>query len=88
MVGITQSDASQLATGDELGALRAELDRVDVELLDALRARVGCCRRIAHHKRDHGVPMMQPHRIDVVQPASCPGCGDERTGSGLRAAAL
>ena len=67
MVEITQADGSQLATGDELGALRAELDRVDVELLDALRARVCCCRRIAHHKRDHGVLMMQPHRIDVVQ---------------------
>jgi len=64
---LAAGDAPQLAAGDELGALRAELDRVDFELLDALRARVDCCRRIAHHKRDHGVPMMQPHRIGVVQ---------------------
>ncbi len=58
----------QLASArDGLDALRAELDRVDFELLDALRARVDCCRLIARHKRDHGVPMMQPHRIGVVQ---------------------
>jgi chorismate mutase-like protein len=50
-----------------LDTLRAELDRIDVELLGALGARVALCRRIAGYKREHGVAMMQPHRIDVVQ---------------------
>ena len=50
-----------------LESLRAELDSVDIALLDVLRARMDCCRRIARHKRDHGVPMMQPHRIGFVQ---------------------
>ncbi|MFC1409719.1 chorismate mutase family protein [Streptacidiphilus sp. N1-12] len=52
---------------DELEALRSELDRIDVSLLDALRLRIACCVEIALVKRTHGVPMMQPHRIGVVQ---------------------
>ncbi|BDX34362.1 hypothetical protein TUM20985_49090 [Mycobacterium antarcticum] len=52
---------------DTLAMLRAELDRIDVEFLAALGARVAVCRSIAHYKREHGVPMMQPHRIGVVQ---------------------
>ena len=50
-----------------LEALRADLDRIDAELLGALGARVAVCRSIALYKREHGVPMMQPHRIGVVQ---------------------
>jgi 4-amino-4-deoxychorismate mutase len=53
--------------GDELARLRAELDATDYRLLDALRARMDCCRKIAEYKREHGVPMMQPQRIGVVQ---------------------
>jgi 4-amino-4-deoxychorismate mutase len=52
---------------DPLEALRAELDRIDAEFLGALGARVDVCRSIAYYKREHGVPMMQPHRIGVVQ---------------------
>ncbi|PKW16237.1 chorismate mutase family protein [Saccharopolyspora spinosa] len=51
----------------KLEALRAELDSVDLRLLDVLRERIELCVRIAEHKREHGVPMMQPHRIGVVQ---------------------
>ena len=43
---------------DTLEMLRAELDRIDVEFLASLGARVAVCRSIAHYKRDHGVPMM------------------------------
>jgi len=52
---------------DTLEMLRAELDRIDGEFLASLGARVAVCRSIAHYKRQHGVPMMQPHRIGVVQ---------------------
>jgi 4-amino-4-deoxychorismate mutase len=54
-------------TPQELTDLRAELDRVDAELLARLAERIDCCVRIAQVKRLHGVPMMQPHRIGVVQ---------------------
>ena len=50
-----------------LETLRADLDRIDAEFLGALGARVDVCRSIARYKREHGLPMMQPHRIGVVQ---------------------
>jgi chorismate mutase len=50
-----------------LTRMRAELDAIDNRLLDAVRDRIEVCVRIAHHKREHAVPMMQPHRIDAVQ---------------------
>jgi 4-amino-4-deoxychorismate mutase len=50
-----------------LEMLRADLDRIDAEFLAALGARVSVCRSIAAYKRQHAVPMMQPHRIGVVQ---------------------
>lgn len=50
-----------------LQALREELDQIDLRLLRVVRDRLECCGRIGHHKRRHGVPMMQPARIGVVQ---------------------
>ncbi|MCF3961009.1 chorismate mutase family protein [Streptomyces fuscigenes] len=47
--------------------LRARLDRVDAQFLDRLRERIEICVQIAHHKRENDIPMMQPHRIGVVQ---------------------
>lgn len=59
--------ARKKAEPDTLETLRADLDRIDAEFLAALGARVDVCRSIAGYKREHGVPMMQPHRIGVVQ---------------------
>lgn len=50
----------------DLEALRNELDNIDERLLATLRSRIECCVRIAQHKRQYGISMMQPHRIDVV----------------------
>ena len=50
-----------------LESLRSELDAIDLRLLEVLRERIEICVRIADHKRQHDVPMMQPHRIGVVQ---------------------
>ena len=50
-----------------LALLRDELDGLDRTLLETLRRRLDCCCRIGLHKRDHAIPMMQPHRIGVVQ---------------------
>ena len=52
---------------DGLEELRAKLDDIDARLLEQVRDRIYCCLEIAEHKRDHGVAMMQPHRIAVVQ---------------------
>ncbi|MFE9255781.1 chorismate mutase family protein [Streptomyces sp. NPDC006879] len=47
--------------------LRAELDAIDERFLEELRARIEKCVEIGHFKRDNSVPMMQPHRIGIVQ---------------------
>jgi chorismate mutase-like protein len=55
------------AAADDLESLRAQLDALDQVLLDTVRDRIRCCVRIADVKRRDGVPMMQPHRIAMVQ---------------------
>jgi chorismate mutase len=50
-----------------LQSLRDELDGLDRTLLETLRQRLVCCCRIGLHKRNHAIPMMQPHRIGAVQ---------------------
>lgn len=50
-----------------LEALRAELDQIDDEVMDALRRRLECCVRIGELKRDAGIAMMQPGRIQYVR---------------------
>lgn len=61
------ADPGPGGTDAVLADLRAELDRIDHQLLDTLRDRIACCVEIGRLKARHGVPMMQPHRIDTVQ---------------------
>lgn len=49
-----------------LARLRAELDAIDARLLEDIRARIDVCVRIAQVKRHQRIPMMQPHRVDLV----------------------
>jgi chorismate mutase len=59
--------------GDDMSAteildgLRGELDAIDARLMDALAQRFAVCRKIAEVKKRHGIPMMQPQRIDYVR---------------------
>jgi 4-amino-4-deoxychorismate mutase len=53
--------------GRELAPLRIRLDSIDEALLDRLRERLECCREIAAVKEQHGLPMMQPDRIEFVR---------------------
>jgi chorismate mutase len=55
------------AAAKDLERLRSQLDVLDQVLLDTVRDRLRCCLRIADVKRRHDVPMMQPHRIAIVQ---------------------
>jgi chorismate mutase-like protein len=56
-----------VASTSGLDDLRAKLDEIDARLLEQIRDRINCCLEIADYKRRHDVPMMQPHRIAVVQ---------------------
>jgi chorismate mutase len=57
------SDAS--ASG--LAPFRARLDFLDGEILRLLGDRFEVCRQVAHHKREHDIPMMQPQRVVEVR---------------------
>jgi chorismate mutase-like protein len=54
-------------TDIHLASLRRELDEIDAQLQDNIRARIDVCARVALVKREHEIPMMQPGRVGVVQ---------------------
>jgi chorismate mutase-like protein len=53
-------------TSDRLGELRAEIGHIDDRLLALVRDRLAVCERIAEHKREAGIPMMQPDRLEAL----------------------
>ena len=50
-----------------LDSFRARLDELDDEITRLLGERFDVCREIAEHKREHGIPMMQPERVVEVR---------------------
>jgi methylmalonyl-CoA epimerase len=50
-----------------LASFRERIDRVDEQLLSALAERTAICREVAEHKREQGIPMMQPDRVTEVE---------------------
>jgi chorismate mutase len=46
---------------------RAELDRVDARILDAMSARFRIIEAVGRLKQTAGIPMMQPDRVAFVQ---------------------
>jgi chorismate mutase len=50
-----------------LDPFRRRLDALDEEIARLLGERFAVCREIAHHKRAHDIPMMQPGRVAEVR---------------------
>lgn len=50
-----------------LEPFRRRLDTLDEEIARLLGERFAVCREIAHHKRLHDIPMMQPARVAEVR---------------------
>lgn len=46
----------------ELQRLRADMDALNLSLRTLLQARASLCRRIAAHKREHGLPLVDAAR--------------------------
>jgi chorismate mutase-like protein len=46
---------------------RRRLDALDEDIARLLGERFAVCREIALHKREHGIPMMQPGRVVEVR---------------------
>jgi len=58
---MTEADALE-----RLEALRAELDGIDADLLKLLGRRYRTIREVAEHKRQTGIAVMQPSRVQAV----------------------
>ena len=63
--GAGNQDSDAAANG--LAPFRARLDFLDGEILRLLGDRFEVCRRVAGHKREHNIPMMQPQRVLEVR---------------------
>lgn len=50
-----------------LAPYRERLDRLDDGIARLLGERFEVCREIARHKLAHGIPMMQPDRVEAVR---------------------
>ena len=50
-----------------LEPFRRRLDRLDDEIARLLGERFDICRQVAVHKSAHGIPMMQPDRVNEVR---------------------
>jgi 4-amino-4-deoxychorismate mutase len=50
-----------------LEPFRRRLDFLDGEILRLFGDRFEVCREVAHHKREHDIPMMQPERVMEVR---------------------
>ncbi len=53
--------------GTGLEPFRRRLDILDGEIARLLGERFEICREVAHHKRAHDIPMMQPERVIEVR---------------------
>lgn len=61
---------------DALAIFRQQLNSLDEEIVRLLARRFQVCRAVAHHKRDHGIPMMQPGRVAEVKERCARMAGD------------
>lgn len=50
-----------------LGQFRERLDPIDEEIARLLGERFEICREVARYKSEHGIPMMQPARVEEVR---------------------
>lgn len=46
---------------------RRRLDEIDNAIARLFGERFDICREVAHYKREHDIPMMQPHRVEAVR---------------------
>ncbi|HET8956743.1 MAG TPA: chorismate mutase [Solirubrobacterales bacterium] len=50
-----------------LEPFRRRLDQIDDEIARLFGERLQICREVAAYKSEHGIPMMQPERVNVVR---------------------
>jgi 4-amino-4-deoxychorismate mutase len=50
-----------------LDPFRRRLDQIDDEIARLFGERLQICREVAAYKSEHGIPMMQPDRVEIVR---------------------
>lgn len=50
-----------------LDAYRKQLDQLDGQIVELISQRLAVCENVAHFKKAERIPMMQPHRVDIVK---------------------
>jgi chorismate mutase len=50
-----------------LEPFRRRLDAIDDEIARLFGERLQICREVAAYKSEHGIPMMQPDRVEIVR---------------------
>ena len=50
-----------------LEPFRRRLDEIDDEIARLFGERLQICREVAVYKSEHGIPMMQPDRVEIVR---------------------
>jgi len=56
-----------MSDANGLQPFRERLDTLDEQIARLLGERFDICREVAHHKRVHDIPMMQPDRVKLVR---------------------
>ena len=50
----------------DLSEIRQEIDRVDRELIDLFRRRMGCAKAVGLYKKENGLPVLNPAREEEI----------------------
>jgi chorismate mutase len=56
-----------MSDSNGLQPFRERLDVLDEQIARLLGERFDVCRNVAHYKREHDIPMMQPDRVKLVR---------------------
>jgi chorismate mutase len=54
-------------SAEGLEPFRSRLDEIDEEIAKLFGERLQICREVAAYKSEHGIPMMQPDRVEAVR---------------------
>ncbi len=50
-----------------LDTFRKQLDRLDDQIVELISQRLAVCANVARFKKVEQIPMMQPHRVEIVK---------------------
>ncbi|MCA1371564.1 chorismate mutase [Bradyrhizobium sp. BRP14] len=61
---------------EQLQLFRDKINALDQSLIETLAERMAICLQVGHFKKEHGIAMMQPGRVEAVK-ARCAEIGGE-----------